>query len=106
MADQHYEYRSTETRTSGGAIAFIVGGLVVAVAAIAYFIFGGDLATSGVSSDPAAIEINNSAGSSAGADSTDGGAAATADTANDTAGAAATADTGSADATAGATASE
>lgn len=47
-----YEDRSTHTTTtparegtSGGTIAFIVGGLVVAVGIIAWFMFGGDIDT-------------------------------------------------------------
>ena len=97
MADQHIEYRNSQPRSSGsGALAFVVGGLVVLVGIIAYVIFGTDADFSTNSSAPASIEVNTSADSAAGAEA--------ADDAADSA-AAAESDGGSADAAAGATAS-
>ncbi|WP_375691528.1 hypothetical protein [Pseudooceanicola sp. LIPI14-2-Ac024] len=98
MAEHHYhETRTTEGRSTG-TIAFIVGGLVVAVGLVFYFLFGGaDMATTGAPN----VEINATADSAAGAASDDAAATDGAD-----AGAAATADTSGADAGAAATASD
>jgi len=91
MADQtthtHYTERNNVERTrSSGALAFIVGALVVAVALIAYFVFGGGVEMGAETAAPA-VEVNTSAESAAGADATDdaAGATATADTADDSA---------------------
>jgi len=88
MAEHHYhetrEVRPASSGKSTGTIAFIVGGLVVAVGLIFFWIFGGadmDTATPG----GADIEINATADSAAGAASDDGvdtGAAATANSAD------------------------
>jgi len=81
MADQHYEYRSTEKiHSGGGAIAFVVGGLVVLVGIIAYIVFGGHIDVSGNSAQPTSIEVNTNADSAAGADAADSSAGAAAET--------------------------
>ncbi|WP_163849584.1 hypothetical protein [Pseudooceanicola aestuarii] len=107
MADQHYhtDYHTDPKPRSGGsgAIAFVVGGLVVAVGIVLYIVFG----NVGGTGDPAPagdIEINATSDSAAGAggegaaadsgavaDSADDGAAASAGA---EAGAGAGADTG------------
>ena len=108
MADQHYhtEYRE-QPRSSGGAIAFIVGGLVVAVGIVLYLVFGDFSGATGSATAPAgdSIEINTSADSATAGAADDGAAAesaATADTADDAASATAGAESGDAAATAGA----
>jgi len=109
MAEHHYHetYRETPARKSGGTIAFIVGGLVVAVGLILYWVFGGvDGTTTGAGAGGSDIEINATSDSAAGA-AGDGASAPVADTAEPAgdaaAGAGATADTGGdAAATAGA----
>ena len=98
MAHQQTDYRTTHSSNSGSAaLAFVVGGLVVLVAVIAYVIFGtnGDIVRD--ASQPANIEINTSADSAAGAEATEDGADSAA---------AAQAESGSADASAGAAASD
>lgn len=96
MADQNVEYRTIETRkSSSGALAFVVGGLVVLVAVLAYVIFGAGFDLSPEASNPASIEINTNADSAAGADAAEG-----------TAGAAAEAETGDSGAAAGAAATD
>lgn len=95
MSDPNNNMRThTETHTertrSGGAMAFIVGGLVVAVLVIAWFIYGGDIDTAGsgaVGDGETNISIeapeggNASAGATAGADAPepDAGAGANAE---------------------------
>lgn len=89
MADHHtYEYRTTEDRRAGssGALAFIVGGLVVIVAVLAYVIFGEGF-DFGSTAPASEIEINTSADSAAGAEAADDGAEAAAASETDDAGA-------------------
>lgn len=76
--NEFHEHR--ETRRSGGSLAFIVGGLVVAVGLILYWLFGGMDATP-VAGEGSNIEINATSDSAAGAtdDAATTGAAATAD---------------------------
>ncbi|WP_136637424.1 hypothetical protein [Pseudooceanicola onchidii] len=104
MADRTVEYHnnSTETRRGGsGALAFVVGALVVLVAVIAYVIFGSDADFTPEASAPSNIEINTNAdsaaagGSEAAAPAADADADASANAPADggaSAGAAATAD--------------
>lgn len=106
MAEHHYhetkEVRPASTGTSTGTIAFIVGGLVVAVGLILFWVFGGSDIDTGAAGGGTDVEINATSDSSAGAAADEGadtGAAATADT-----GAAATADTDASDAAAGSSA--
>ncbi len=74
MADHTtYSTHTKETRSSG-ALAFIVGALVVAVAVLAYFIFGDGFGQTGSSASAPAIEITTNADSAAGA--SDDGASA------------------------------
>ncbi|MGR3322379.1 MAG: hypothetical protein ACU0DK_10650 [Pseudooceanicola sp.] len=93
MAQHHYH----ESRSGGSALAFIVGGILVAVALILFWIFGDiDFARTGGSADPD-IEINATSGSAAetGAETgtaADGGAAVESGTADSGAAATATAD--------------
>lgn len=95
MAEQH-TYEARHSGRSGGALAFITGGLVVAVAVLAYFIFGGmEQFQSGSGSTPSNIEINATSDSAAGAEAAD-----------DSAAAGASAETDGGEAAAGATASE
>ncbi|OWU84566.1 hypothetical protein ATO6_12920 [Oceanicola sp. 22II-s10i] len=105
MAEHHYHETYKETRpagsTSTGTIAFIVGGLVVAVGLIFFWLFGGaDMADGGASTAPN-VEINATSGSEAGADTSAG--AGTAPVAEDSATPPA-ADASGADAEAGASA--
>ena len=92
MAD-HTTYTTNTTSRSSGTLAFIVGALVVAVAVLAYVIFGADFGTSGASGP--SIEINATSDSAAGAGPADTAPAAASG---------ATAESGDAAATAGATA--
>lgn len=81
MADNtSYSTHTTERTRSSGTLAFIVGGLVIAVGVIAYVIFGGDTAPSSTGADASSpsIEITTSSDSAAGADAADDGAAASA----------------------------
>ena len=99
MAEQHHHYETT--RSSGnGSLAFIVGGLVVAVGVIAWLIFGDGFGTTETGAAPTNVEINATSDSSAGA--ADSGAVA--DTADD-AGASAGAEAATDGAAAGAEAS-
>ena len=101
MAEEHYHKQSSG---NGGTIAFIVGGLVVAVGLILFWMFGGTGGTAsgpGADAAPSNIEINATADSdaAAAADEADGGDAASA-------GAASSAESGGADAGAAATAND
>ncbi|EAQ04554.1 hypothetical protein OB2597_04710 [Pseudooceanicola batsensis HTCC2597] len=97
MADRNInENRTTGGSRSSGALAFIVGGLVVLVAALAYVVFSdGVLMGGGVPADTD-VEINTTSDSAAGAEAVDDGAEAGAtaetDNAEATSGAAATAE--------------
>ena len=101
MAEHHYhetkEVRPASTGTSTGTIAFIVGGLVVAVGLILFWVFGGSDIETGAAGGGTDVEINATSDSSAGAaadEGTDAGAAATADTGSSDAAAGSSATTG------------
>jgi len=112
MAEHHYhetrEVRPASTGTGAGTIAFIVGGLVVAVGLILFWVFGGSDIDTGAPAGGADIEINATSDSAAGASDsgTDAGAASTADTgsADSAAGSSATTGDSGAAATSGAAA--
>ena len=85
MAEHHYhETREVRPESSGistGTIAFIVGGLVVAVGLIFFWVFGGSDMETAVPNGGSDIEINATSDSAAGAasdDAADTDAAATA----------------------------
>lgn len=72
MADQNIEYRTVEHRkSSSGALAFVVGGLVVLVGVLAYVIFGTGYEATSSGGTPSSIEINTNADSAAGAEAAD-----------------------------------
>jgi hypothetical protein len=78
MADQHYEYRKEETRSSGvSTLAFVVGGLVALVGVLAYIIFGGDFDVTGGGSAPSNVEINATVDGASGSDAPAAGAGGT-----------------------------
>lgn len=102
MADNHYHetYRETRPAKSGtGTIAFIVGGLVVAVGLILFWLFGGVDAVNTTGETAPNVEINATSGSDA---ASQPAATQPTDDAGSTAGS--SAGTGSADAEAGSSA--
>lgn len=101
MAEHHYhetrEVRPASTGTGAGTIAFIVGGLVVAVGLVLFWLFGGADIDTGAPAGGTDVEINATSDSSAGAaadEGTDAGAASTADTGSSDAAAGSSATTG------------
>lgn len=80
MADQHYEYRTEQPRSSGNStLAFVVGGLVALVGVLAYIIFGAGFDISGTGSAPSSVEINATVDGASGSEAASGADAPAAD---------------------------